>query len=119
MMGSPDTSWLNETFGLLKNPRRRYVLYHLRHESRSTDLVTLGRHVAAWETGTTVSEVSAESVETVRVSLFHTHLPKLEDAGLVSYDPETGAVEFEGADLVGTFLDETAEFEYAEGIAAD
>jgi hypothetical protein len=118
-MGSPDTSRLNETFGLLKNSRRRYVLYHLRRESASTDLDTLGRHVAAWENGTTVSEVSAESVKPVQTSLFHTHLPKLEDAGLVTYEPETGAVEFEGADLVGRFLDETAEYEYNTRVVAD
>ncbi|WP_276299886.1 DUF7344 domain-containing protein [Halorussus lipolyticus] len=103
----------------MKSQRRRYVLYHLRHESGSTDLDVLGRRIAALEAATTGSKVDDESVEAVTVSLFHTHLPKLEDAGLVAYEPQTGAVEFIGADLPGDLLEMTAELEYDGAVTAE
>jgi DNA-binding transcriptional ArsR family regulator len=35
----------------------------------------------------------------VRIALHHTHLPKLEEAGIIDYETETGHVQFVGGEL--------------------
>lgn len=118
-MESLDTPQLNEAFALLKSPRRRYALYLLATESSSTDLSELGERIAAWETSDVEAAASGDDVETVRASLYHTHLPKLEAAGVVEYDPETGDVELVDGDRVSPFLERAARAEYSESVAAD
>jgi len=39
-------------------------------------------------------------VERVTIELYHVHLPKLDDAGLVSFDDEMQAVAYEGHPIV-------------------
>lgn len=70
---SPDVA-----FDVLRAPRRRHVLHYLR---RCTSPTTC-EELAGWLTYHE-PETSAERIET---SLYHTHLPKLEDAGLVVSD---------------------------------
>lgn len=76
---------LGEIFEAMTDQRRRYVLYFLQEEEVA-DIETLAEHVAAWEQDITVEAVSEDEVTNVQIDLFHTHLPKLQDAGLVEYD---------------------------------
>ena len=86
-------SLLSRVFGALAHQRRRYVLYYLReNEQVGTD--ELADQVAAWERSVPVDEVSADAAERVHVELVHTHLPKLEDYGLVDYDQRNGDVRY-------------------------
>jgi DNA-binding transcriptional ArsR family regulator len=78
---------LSEYLRALAHPYRRVVLYYLREHERAT-LDALGDCLAGWmgagpETG------SSADPETIRVALHHVHVPKLADAGLLTYDPET------------------------------
>jgi len=73
----------------LTDVRRRYVLYYLR-ERDGADLATLARIVSGWigaETGAGLT-TSADH-DRLELELHHTHLPALDDAGLLSYDSET------------------------------
>lgn len=54
---------------------------------------TLATRVAAAERDATVTSVPDSVVDTVELTLHHTHLPKLEDAGLLTYDQSGGRVE--------------------------
>lgn len=72
---SPDVA-----FDLVGAARRRYVLYHLFENREETSIETLAEAVARRE-GTL-------DHERIEMSLRHAHLPKLEDAGLVSLDSE-------------------------------
>jgi len=80
-------------FDILSSARRRYVLYLLRTEDAPVELTELAEDVAAWENDTTVAELTKQQRKRVYVSLYQTHVPKLEDAGLVNYDQDTGEVE--------------------------
>ncbi|MFC6718879.1 hypothetical protein ACFQGT_14650 [Natrialbaceae archaeon GCM10025810] len=83
---------LDVVFDLLANRRRRYALYYLYDRpdgvSSLDDLVD----------GVLTYEVIEGDVEdhrtTVRTSLQHVHLPKLEDAGIVEYDPRSETVRY-------------------------
>jgi hypothetical protein len=74
----------DDAFGALSHARRRHVVDCLRGRD-STSLTALADDVAARERR---AEVDANpDAETVAVSLYHVHVPKLADAGLVVYDP--------------------------------
>lgn len=78
-------------FDVLSSARRRYVLHLLKTEGEM-ELTELAEHVAAQENDTTVEELTKQQRKRVYVSLYQTHVPKLEDAGLVEYDQETSMV---------------------------
>jgi len=48
--------------------------------------------VAIRETGHNVADIPAEQVQKVYLSLYHDHLPRLVDAGLLEYDQERDLV---------------------------
>ena len=52
----------------------------------------LAERVAAEENGVPREELSSAQRKRVYVSLYQTHVPKMEDAGLVDYDQETSMV---------------------------
>jgi len=80
-------------FDILSSPRRRYVLYYLRETNGPLPLNDLAEQVAAWENETEVSALSDQERKRVYVSLYQTHIPKLDSVGIVEYDQETGIVE--------------------------
>lgn len=98
-------SLLSRVFAALSNRRRRYVLYYLRnHEQAQTD--ELAAQIAAWEQEIPRSEVPAEDTHQVHRALVHSHLPKLEDYGLVEYDRRSDTVSYT---YPPTLLDEALE----------
>lgn len=80
-------------FKMLHSPRRRQVLAYLSAQDGPVDLDDVIVQVAAWENDTTVDAVSESERKRIYVSLYQTHMPKLDDAGLVEYDEEEGTVE--------------------------
>lgn len=75
----------DELFDVLSAASRRTVLFHLRqHRAATLD-----------ELGDMIVEVDGEEIdrEYAVTSLLHHHLPKLEDRGLVTFDPDQGVVE--------------------------
>lgn len=82
-------------FTALSNRRRRYVLYYLEHAEPAT-ISEIARHVVAWETDTPPAAIDDESdpVRHVLVALYHDHLPRLDDLGLIEYDHRSGDVRF-------------------------
>ncbi|WP_115864564.1 DUF7344 domain-containing protein [Halorussus litoreus] len=79
------------TFDLLGNPVRRNLLAILR-ESSSIERDRLTATLAAEAgdaTGFGASEGTEEARHRMRIALHHNHLPRLADAGLVTYDEET------------------------------
>jgi hypothetical protein len=92
-------------FDLLSSPRRRYVLYHLRQVDEPIELTTLAEQVAAWENETTIEDLTEQQRKRVYVSLYQTHVPKLDDAGVVAYDQDSGLVELtDGARQIDEYL---------------
>jgi len=73
---------------LAARPRRRVLAHLLAREECSVE--ELADVLCGWETGEGM--VSPERHEEAHVGLVHSHLPRLEAAGLVSFDPSEGTV---------------------------
>lgn len=84
-MSERDQSDKDVLFEILSSARRRRLLYHLHRRGGEADLRELARDVAADETGTPVGE---DVEKRLYISLYQTHVPKLEEAGLVVYDAD-------------------------------
>ena len=80
-------------FDVLKNRRRRYALHYLKQQEGSVKLSDLAEQVAAWENDTTINNISAAERKRVYTALYQSHLPKLDDAGIVDYNQNRGIVE--------------------------
>ncbi len=92
-------------FQLLSSPRRRFVLYYLREHGGETELEDLTRALAAWETGKPAADLGDDDEKRVYVSLYQTHVPKLEENGIVEYDADSTTVSLtDAADQVDRYL---------------
>lgn len=82
-------------FDVLSNARRRYAIELLnRHEpGDEIDLGDLVDYVAARENDTTVAKLDYKQRKRVYSSLRQTHLPKLDDCGLIEYDRSRGTID--------------------------
>jgi len=91
------TPSLDVVFDLLSNSRRRYALYYLNDQSDGVaTLETLTENVIAFEqqTGATDEGHTTDRHASVRTELTHTHLPKLEDAGILEHDRRSETVRY-------------------------
>lgn len=84
---------LDEVYGALADERRRQVVSTLTHESVPIDVETLARRVTVREACADTAMVTEERIREVCLSLYHHHLPKLADVGLIEYDTEEKVVE--------------------------
>ena len=79
---------LDATLDLLSNRRRRYVLYYLQEQGRPITIDELAEQVASWE-----SE-AGDPVDDQRVltDLYHSQIPRLEEADAITFDSDEGYV---------------------------
>ena len=91
-----DETGLDRTgiFEVLSNERRRLVLRYLqqREVEEGVDFRDLVDQVAAWENGTTIDRLDSSDRKCVYTALRQTHLPKLDEFGVVEYDNRRGTV---------------------------
>jgi hypothetical protein len=112
----------DQMFDILSSSRRRYTLYYLRQQREPVQLTDLAEELAAWENDTTVEELSSQARKRVYVSLYQTHAPKLQEAGLITYDADTGEIALrEDAPEVEPFIsnsdDESKWYQYYGAVA--
>jgi hypothetical protein len=81
-----------ETFEVLRNRRRRYVLHYLKRYGGPVSLSDLATQVAAWEYDRDVEHVSSDEHRRVYTTLQQTHLEKMEQVGIIDYDASEGVV---------------------------
>lgn len=82
-----------EVFEVLRNQRRRYVLNVLKQGNGPIELGDLAQQVAAWEYETTLEDVTPEQRKRVYTTLQQTHLPKMNESGILSFDSDAGLIE--------------------------
>lgn len=70
----------------------RYTLYYLL-DNGTVSLDDLTDVLAGWIAATDRRVTTALDHHSLRISLFHTYLPKLSDSGLVDFDPEQETVD--------------------------
>jgi hypothetical protein len=90
---------VGELLDALAGTERRFALYYLRDRETATreELATV---LAAWRQSRRDQHEIATPEDRKRLlaSLHHRDLPKLRDAGLVRYDPESGEVALDATD---------------------
>lgn len=93
---APETPDLDEddVFHLLQNERRRRVLAYLREhdDGDGVDMRDVVDAIAAEEHDTTVQALRSKERQRVYIALYQSHLPKLDDAGVIEYDQRRGWV---------------------------
>ena len=109
-MGSSERSLSQDlVYDILSSPRRRYVLYYLRQVDEPIELTALAEQVAAWENETDPDSLTDQERKRVYVSLYQTHIPKLDDAGIVDYDKDDGTVTLgPGATAIDEYLQQSS-----------
>lgn len=88
---------------LLAPERRRAVMRTLMEEPNATHRVD--DVVAALQESCGLVD-GVDNPAYLRSSLHHTHLPKLDDAEVVEYDPSDGTVQYEGDPVVEQWVDQ-------------
>ncbi|WP_207591731.1 DUF7344 domain-containing protein [Halomontanus rarus] len=87
---------IDAIFEMFAHHRRRYALRGLRMHDNPMALADLADEVAIRENEAPITEISPEAVKRIYLSLYHTHIPKLEDAGFVQYDQDRDSVVLSG-----------------------
>jgi hypothetical protein len=94
----------SEAFDLLSSHRRRYALHMAKQAEGSLELSDIAEQVAAWENEKEPKEVTSDERHRVYTSLQQTHLPAMDDAGVIEYDNGTVTLT-DRADDVEIYLD--------------
>ena len=89
-----DVSLSQETvFKVLSNRRRRFAIHAIKHADGVIEVAELSERITAWEHGIDPSDVQYEDRRTIHTTLTRTHLPMLDEIGVIEYDAEANLVE--------------------------
>ena len=83
---------VDAAFRLLADQRRRLFLDVVTTHNEELTLADAAEEVAEREAGRSVVELSPERIKEVYISLYHDHLPRLLEAGLLEYEQERDLV---------------------------
>lgn len=89
----------DEMFSLLSNQRRRFALHACKRFGTPMELSDLAERVAAWEYDKQVSELETDERRRVYTSMQQSHLPAMEDAGVIEFDGREVTLTGEAEDL--------------------
>ncbi|MFW5919519.1 MAG: DUF7344 domain-containing protein [Halanaeroarchaeum sp.] len=96
----------DELFEVLSNRRRRYTVHALERADGALEIGDVAERVAAWENDVDPIDVSYQERKRVYTALQQTHLPKMDDIGIVSYDKHRGTIEPRpGLEEVDVYMD--------------
>ena len=91
--GESDEGLSNEEiFDVLQNERRRHVLQYLREHGGPVSLGDLADHVAAAEYDCQTDDVTSAQRKRVYTTLQQSHLPQMDEVGIVEYDSDDGVI---------------------------
>jgi hypothetical protein len=77
-------------FEVLSCRRRRDALHYLLHQERTVELRELATKLAAWENDIPVEAVTYKQRMRVYTALRQSHLPKMDENGIVEFDADRG-----------------------------
>ena len=79
-------------FDVLSHPYRRFVISYVAQQCRPIPMNELADRIVASELDVPLAQVPEEDRYCARLSMYHTHLPKLVDAGLVDCTEEADRI---------------------------
>lgn len=93
-------------FTVLSCRRRRYVLHYLAQADGEVTLNELSTQLAAWENDVSPEAVTYKQRMRLYTALRQSHLPKMDDSGVVDFDSSAGTVALtESASELEVYLD--------------
>lgn len=106
--GWPSDLTRDEVFDVLSSTRRRLVVHALVGNGGKTSIGALSTRLAQWENDLSDDrDVTARQRKRVYTALRQSHLPRLDEVGVVDYDPDRGTVELTArADALRPYLRE-------------
>ena len=84
----------DQFYRALASHHRRRVLSYLLEENNS-NVEELATVLSGWKATTIGTMQTPADRSEHRIELYHNHLPRLADAGLIDYDPQTGSVQLD------------------------
>ncbi|WP_049972902.1 DUF7344 domain-containing protein [Haladaptatus cibarius] len=104
----PDELSKDKIFHILQTQRRRHALRYLKEHDGAVEMRDLAEQVAAWENDTTLQALASDERQRVYIALYQSHLPKLDNEGIIEYNQSRGIVERGPlADQFDPYLDTT------------
>ena len=84
----------DDVFHVLQNGRRRSAIRYMmaRPEQDSFEMRDIAEQITAWENDKPIRQISSTERQRVYIALYQSHLPKLEEKGLIEYDQSRGTV---------------------------
>lgn len=100
------TETVTNTFSILADPVRRYILHYLAEQETPATFDRLTSQVAAWRTDSDPDTVDDATLTEIRTALHHVHLPKLADFGIITYEANPGEITLtDDTDSIEPFLE--------------
>lgn len=88
----------DKIYAVLADHPRRLILHYLRDSPENmASRQQISEHISEHDLG-------PQRAETVAIKLHHVHLPKLTEAGIVEYNPQTGIIQYTPRPIVETHL---------------
>src|SRR6056297_1151521 len=104
---SDDELTRDDMFHILQCRRRRLVLKYLQEHDTPAKMTDITEKIAAVEHDTTVAALKSQERQRVYIALYQSHLPKLDEEGIIEYQQNRGIVErTERTDAFDRYLDE-------------
>ena len=106
----------DQVYHLLQNERRRNVLRYLHDAEGTVSMRDIAEQVAAWENDSTVQAITSSERQRVYIPLYQSHLPKLDEEGIIEYDQSRGTVrKTDAADVLYEYLEPGTSNDDVEG----
>ena len=81
-----------DVFEILSNRRRRFALHAIKRREEPIELSELSEQIAAWEMDTEPDQISYEDRRGVYMTLKTTHIPMMDERGVVEFEQQTKTV---------------------------
>lgn len=82
----------DEVFHILQTFRRRETIRYMLDVDGAVKMSDIAEHVSAQEHETSVSKLTSTQRQRVYIPLYQSHLPKLDEAGIIEYNKPRGIV---------------------------
>nr|WP_049941850.1 hypothetical protein [Haloterrigena turkmenica] len=88
----PEALSPDDIFHILQTNRRRDAISYLLDREGPVKMSDIAEHVSAKEHETTVAELTSTQRQRVYIPLYQSHLPKLDEKGVIDYNKPRGIV---------------------------
>lgn len=79
---------VDSVLDLCQHQHRRIVLAILTTEQQPLTLDDLTKTIFKYNHQIPIADVTEDAITDIQISLYHSHLPKLAEEGLITFDPE-------------------------------